>query len=62
VKQAAVSVSSETVLVAASSKYGTFGKYKALDVADVDVVVSDAGLSDATVTGIGALGVRVLRA
>jgi DeoR/GlpR family transcriptional regulator of sugar metabolism len=62
VKQAAVSVSSETVLVAASSKYGTFGKYKALDVADVDVVVSDAGLSDATVAGIGALGVRVLRA
>jgi len=59
VKQAALSISSSTVLVAASSKYGTFGKYKALDLRDFDVVVSDSGLNENIVAGITALGVRV---
>jgi len=59
VKQAAVAISSETVLVGASSKYGTFGKYKALDLRQFDVIVSDSGLSENTVAGLTALGVTV---
>jgi len=61
VKQAALANSSTSVLVAASSKYGTFGKYKALDIADFDVIISDSSLSDDAVTGMSALGVTVKR-
>jgi DeoR/GlpR family transcriptional regulator of sugar metabolism len=61
VKQAAAAISSETVLVAASSKYGTFGKYRALALADFDVIVSDSGLNENVVAGISSLGVTVRR-
>lgn len=61
VKQAAAAISSETVLVAASSKYGTFGRYKALDLSDFDVIVSDSALNENIVAGIASLGVTVRR-
>lgn len=61
VKQAAVAIASETVLVAASSKYGTFGKYKALGLAEFDVIVSDSALNQNIVAGLGALGITVKR-
>ena len=49
------------MLVAASSKYGTFGRYKALDLSDFDVIVSDTALNENVVAGIASLGVSVRR-
>lgn len=60
-KTAALESASETVLVAGSSKYGTFGRYRVLDLTDLDLIVTDAGLSDATANGIEELGVSVVR-
>jgi len=45
-KQAAVRAASTTVLVAASSKYGSFGRYRVLDLADLDRIVTDSGLPE----------------
>lgn len=61
VKQAAAAISSETVLVAASSKYGTFGRFRALNLADFDWIISDSGLNDNIVAGLSSLGVKVRR-
>lgn len=62
VKQAAMSISSENVLVAGSSKYGSFAKYKVVDLGRFDLIVTDAGLSQNVTSGIQALGVTVNRA
>ncbi|QPZ38234.1 DeoR/GlpR family DNA-binding transcription regulator [Paramicrobacterium chengjingii] len=62
VKRAALRMSSQAVLVAGSSKYGSFGKYKALDLSEVDIVVTDGGLSDGAAAGIRALNVDVRQA
>ena len=61
VKQAAMSVSSENVLVAGSSKYGSFAKYKVVDLARFDHIVTDSGLSPNVASGIQSLGVTVRR-
>ncbi len=60
-KIAALESASESVLVAGSSKYGTFGRYRVLDLDDLDMVITDAGLSDATAAGIEERGVSVVR-
>lgn len=62
VKQAAMAISSENVLVAGSSKYGSFAKYKVVDLGRFDLIVTDAGLSQNVTSGIQALGVTVTRA
>lgn len=62
VKRAALNISSQSVLVAGSSKYGSFAKYKALDLADIDVIITDSQLSENAVAGIQALNVDVRRA
>lgn len=62
VKQAAMSISSENVLVAGSSKYGSFAKYKVVDLGQFDLIVTDSGLSQNVTSGIQALGVTVNRA
>lgn len=43
-KKAAVRAATTTILVAASSKYGTFGRYRILDLDELDLVITDAGL------------------
>ncbi|GAA0962698.1 DeoR/GlpR family DNA-binding transcription regulator [Frigoribacterium faeni] len=45
-KRAAVAASESSVLVADSSKYGRFAKYRALRLDELDLVVTDAGLTD----------------
>lgn len=45
-KQAAVRAASTTMLVAASSKYGTFGRYRVLDLGEIDRIITDDGLPE----------------
>jgi DeoR/GlpR family transcriptional regulator of sugar metabolism len=49
-KRAAAQVATTTALVAASSKFGTFGRYRILGLDELDLVVTDDGLppDDAT--------------
>lgn len=62
-KRAAVAAASTSVLVAASSKYGTFGRYRILGLDELDLVVTDDGLPEARATEItAATGVEVRRA
>jgi DeoR/GlpR family transcriptional regulator of sugar metabolism len=56
VKQAAMAAASASVLVAGSSKYGTFGRYKVAQLASFDVIVTDSALSEAAADGIRASG------
>jgi DeoR/GlpR family transcriptional regulator of sugar metabolism len=49
VKRAAMAIASQKVLVATSSKYGTFGTYRAAALSEFDLVVTDDGLSDSAV-------------
>lgn len=44
-KKAAARAASSTVLVATSTKYGTFGRYRVLGLDEVTTVITDAGLS-----------------
>ena len=46
VKRAALEVAERSVLVADSSKYGRFGKYRALRLAELDTIVTDDRLGD----------------
>lgn len=49
-KRAAIAAAETSVLVAGSSKYGRFGKYRALRLDELDTVVTDDGLpADAAV-------------
>lgn len=43
-KRAALAVAERSVLVADSSKYGRFGKYRALRLSELQTVITDAGL------------------
>lgn len=45
-KRAAMHAATTSVLVAASSKYGTFGRYRVADLDELDTVVTDDGLGD----------------
>ncbi|WP_129844101.1 DeoR/GlpR family DNA-binding transcription regulator [Streptomyces sp. RFCAC02] len=56
VKQAAMAAASQSVLVAGSSKYGIFGKYKVAPLGAFDLVVTDDGLTPAAAGGIRADG------
>lgn len=62
VKIAAVERASESVLLATSSKYGSFGMYDVMPLARLDRIITDAGLPDGVATGISDLGVRLDRA
>ncbi|WP_144110404.1 DeoR/GlpR family DNA-binding transcription regulator [Paraburkholderia sp. BCC1886] len=57
VKQAAMKGASQTVLLATSSKYGTFGLYKVAALDHFDRVISDEGLTEAAAVGIREAGV-----
>lgn len=56
VKHAAMAVASRSLLVAGSSKYGTFGRYKVASLGAFDEVITDAALADAAAEGIRAEG------
>jgi DeoR/GlpR family transcriptional regulator of sugar metabolism len=56
VKRAAMAGAAQSVLVAGSSKYGTFGMYKVAPLGAFDVVITDAGLAGAAADGIRAEG------
>ncbi len=61
-KKAALEVASEAVLVAGASKYGTFGRYRIFGLDEVDVVITDAALSDSAASGIREHGAALVLA
>lgn len=61
-KRAAVAAAEETVLVADSSKYGRFGKYRVLRLEELDAVITDAALPDEAAALLGTAGVDLVRA
>ena len=61
-KRAAVAASEASVLVADSSKYGRFGKYRALRLDEFDSVVTDDELSLADADALQDAGISVVRA
>lgn len=60
-KTAALESATESVLVAGSSKYGTFGRYRVFDLSDLDMIITDAALGDATASAIQEQGVSLVR-
>ncbi|RMT27079.1 Regulatory protein, DeoR, partial [Pseudomonas syringae pv. spinaceae] len=62
VKQAAMQSASQTVLVATSSKYGTFGMYKVAGLDQFDTIISDAALAEAAADGIRKQRIELLLA
>lgn len=60
-KTAALKSASESVLVAGSSKYGTFGRYRVFELTELDIIITDAGLSEAAAAGIEEHGIAVVR-
>lgn len=59
VKRAALDCASQSVLLATSSKYGTFGMYKVAPLDRFDRVVTDEALGEAAADGIRASGIDV---
>ncbi|WP_413760509.1 DeoR/GlpR family DNA-binding transcription regulator [Streptomyces sp. MMBL 11-3] len=62
VKQAAMECTGTSVLVAGSSKYGTFGKYRVAPLGAFDTVVTDSALAGAAAEGVRACGTELLLA
>ncbi|MFJ5173000.1 DeoR/GlpR family DNA-binding transcription regulator [Streptomyces griseoviridis] len=62
VKQAAMASAAHSVLVAGSSKYGTFGRYRVAPLASYDTIVTDADLTEAAAEGIRSAGTTLVRA
>ncbi|MET8555527.1 DeoR/GlpR family DNA-binding transcription regulator [Streptomyces sp. NPDC004959] len=60
VKEAAMECAGSSVLVAGSSKYGTFGKYRVAPLTSFDVVITDEDLAEAAAEGIRAGGTELL--
>lgn len=56
VKQAAMASGAHSVLVAGSSKYGTFGRYRVAPLTAFDTIVTDTDLTEAAAEGIRAGG------
>ena len=59
-KQAAMQSASQVVLVASSSKYGTFSMYKIAGVEQFDIILSDDALAPVAADGIRKQGVELL--
>ncbi|QVW26059.1 DeoR/GlpR family DNA-binding transcription regulator [Pseudomonas hormoni] len=60
VKQAAMQSASQAVLVASSSKYGTFSMYRIAGLEQFDIILSDDALAPAAADGIRKQGVELL--
>lgn len=61
-KRAAMTSAEKTVLLADSSKFGRYAKYRVLALEELDLIISDGGLDEAAAREIRALGVEVVRA
>ncbi|MGW5861205.1 DeoR/GlpR family DNA-binding transcription regulator [Streptomyces sp. NPDC055239] len=59
VKQAAMESAGSSVLVAGSSKFGTFGKYRVAPLTAFDTVITDTALADAAAEGVRASGAEL---
>jgi len=62
VKKAAMAGASQVVLMATSSKYGTFGMYRVADLDRFDPIISDDGLTADSAAGIRRSGIELLLA
>lgn len=62
VKQVAMQAASQTVLMATSSKYGTFGMYKIAALGQFDVIITDATLGEAAADAIRQQGIELMLA
>lgn len=62
VKQAAMQAASRCVLLATSSKYGTFGTYRIAGLDQFDTIITDAALAPGAAEGIRTLGVELMLA
>ncbi|WP_213878478.1 DeoR/GlpR family DNA-binding transcription regulator [Pseudomonas sp. dw_358] len=62
VKQVAMQAASQNVLIATSSKYGTFGMYKIAALEQFDVIITDDSLAEAAAEAIRKQGVDLLLA
>lgn len=62
VKQVAMQSATQSVLVATSSKYGTFGMYRIAGLDQFDLIVSDEGLAEGPAAAVRKLGVELVLA
>jgi DeoR/GlpR family transcriptional regulator of sugar metabolism len=62
VKKAAIAGSSQVVLMATSSKYGTFAMYRIADLERFDPIISDDGLTPDSAAGIRRSGIELILA
>lgn len=62
VKKAVINSSSRNVLMATSSKYGTFGMYRVTSLDSFDTIITDTGLTEDAAKGIRKLGVELILA
>ena len=60
-KRAAMASAEKTVLLADSSKFGRYAKYRVLALEELDLIISDAGLNETAARQIQGLGVDVVR-
>lgn len=60
IKRAAIAGAAESVLVADSSKYGSFSAYRATDLRNFHTIVTDDGLSEPAASAIQQLGVELM--
>lgn len=61
-KRAAMTSAEKTVLLADSSKFGRYAKYRVLALEELDLIISDGGLDEAAAREIRGVGVEVVRA
>ncbi|PSM42559.1 DeoR/GlpR transcriptional regulator [Streptomyces dioscori] len=59
VKQTAMECTGTSVLVAGSSKFGTFGKYRVAALSAFDTIITDSALADAAAEGVRASGTQL---
>lgn len=60
VKQAAMDCAGSSALVAGSSKFGTFGKYRVAPLSAFDTIITDEALADAAAESVRASGAELL--
>ena len=60
VKQVAMQSASQVVLVASSSKYGTFSMYRITGLEPFDIIISDDALAPAAADGIRKRGIELM--
>ncbi|MBD8045270.1 DeoR/GlpR transcriptional regulator [Arthrobacter sp. Sa2BUA2] len=60
-KRAAMASAEKTVLLADSSKFGRYAKYRVLALEELDLIISDSGLSESAARQIQERGVEVVR-